>query len=116
MESVFRYHLQLRTSRDVAAATCLDHLFYAHRFSITTAQERSLPSLSGKYFPLADEPTPEDLAVLKVEDSVGVRAVATGEFRSPRKGEWFLSDSYIEAYRADNDLTAPYNIAKLAYV
>ena len=58
----------------------------------------------------------EDLAALKVEDSVGVRAVATGEFRSQRKGEWFLSGSYIEAYRADNDLTAAYNIAKLAYV
>jgi len=57
-----------------------------------------LSSLSGKYFPLADEPTLEDLAALKLEDSVGVRAVATGEFRSPRKGEWFLSGSYIEAY------------------
>ena len=45
-----------------------------------------------------------------------VRAVATGEFRLPRKGEWFLSGSYIEAYRAENDLTAASNIAKLAYV
>ena len=75
-----------------------------------------MSSLSGKYFPLADEPTPEDLATLNLEDSVGVRAVAMGEFRSPRKGEWFLSGSYIEAYRADNDLTVAYNIAKLAYV
>lgn len=75
-----------------------------------------MSSLSGKYFPLADEPTPEDLAGLKLEDSVGVRAVATGEFRAPRKGEWFLSGSYVEAYRAENDLTTSYNIAKLIYV
>lgn len=75
-----------------------------------------MSSLSGKYFPLSDEPTPEDLAALNLEDSVGVRAVATGEFRSPRKGEWFLSGSYVEAYRAENDLTVAYHIAKLAYV
>ena len=75
-----------------------------------------MSSLQGKYIPLADEPSPEELAALKVEDRIGVRAVATGEFRSPRKGEWFLSGSYIEAYRAEIDLTAAYNIAKLAYV
>ena len=83
--------------------------------------------LQGKYFPLADEPSPADLSSLNVEDRVGVRAVATGgegqvravatgEFRPPRKGEWFLSGSYIEAYRAENDLPTAYHIARLALV
>lgn len=75
-----------------------------------------MSSLQGKYFPLADEPSPDDLAALKVEDRVGVRAVATGEHRAPRKGEWFLSGSYVEAYRAENDLTTDYHIARLALV
>ena len=75
-----------------------------------------MSSLSGKYFPLADEPNPEELAALNVEDRVGVRAVATGEHRSPRKGEWFLSGSCIEAYRAENDLTTACHIARLALV
>lgn len=75
-----------------------------------------MSSLQGKYFPLADEPSPEDLAALNVDDRVGVRAVATGEFRPPRKGEWFLSGSYIEAYRAENDLSVQYHIARLKLV
>lgn len=56
------------------------------------------------------------MSALGVEDRVGVRAVATGEFRAPRQGEWFLSGSYIEAYRAENDLSTAYNIARLALV
>ena len=75
-----------------------------------------MSSLLGKYFPLADEPNAAELAVLNVEDRVGVRAVATGEKRPPRKGEWFLSGSFIEAYRAENDLTPSYDIARLAIV
>lgn len=39
--------------------------------------------------------------------------MATGEMREPRKGEWFLSGAIIEAYRAQNDLSSAYNIAKL---
>ena len=70
-------------------------------------------NLLGKYFPLADEPSPEDLYNLEVSDKVGIRAMATGEMREPRKGEWFLSGAIIEAYRAQNDLASEYNIAKL---
>ena len=79
-------------------------------------KDQPMSSLSGKYFPLADEPNSEDLAALNVADRVGVRAIATGEFRPPRKGEWFLSGSYIEAYRAENDLPAEYHIAQLKLV
>lgn len=41
-----------------------------------------------------------------------VRFVATGEFRAPRKGEWYLSGAIIEAYRAPNDLSTLYWIAR----
>ena len=36
---------------------------------------------------------------------------ATGEFRAPRKGEYYLSGAIIMAYRAPNDLTQAYWIA-----
>ncbi len=45
-----------------------------------------------------------------------VRAQWTGEKRCPKRGEWFLSGSIIEAYRAPNDLSTPYHIAKLVRV
>jgi hypothetical protein len=40
-------------------------------------------------------------------------AVRTGEYRPPRAGEWYLSGCYVEAYRAPNDLSTSYHIAKL---
>ena len=47
------------------------------------------------------------------EERRDLRAVATGEFRAPRRGEWFLSGAIIEAYEAKNDLTTPYHIARI---
>ncbi len=47
-------------------------------------------NLLGKYFPLADEPSTEELYNLEVSDKVGVRAMATGEMREPRKGDMVL--------------------------
>lgn len=41
------------------------------------------------------------------------RARATGEFRRPRKGEWYLSGAILEAYRAPSDLSAEFHIARL---
>jgi hypothetical protein len=50
-----------------------------------------------------------------------VKAVATGEKRSPKKGEWFLSGGSMSgsatAYRAPNDLApSVYHIASLVKV
>ena len=73
-------------------------------------------NLLGKYYPLADEPSPEELYNLQGPNKVGIRAMATGEIREPRKGEWFLSGAIVEAYRANNDLSIAYNIAKLVVV
>jgi len=33
-------------------------------------------------------------------------------FRAPKKGEWYLSGAIIEAYRAPNDLTTPYQVVE----
>lgn len=46
----------------------------------------------------------------------GVKFKATGEFRAPRKGEHYLSGAIIFAYRAPNDLSTPYWIAKEVHV
>jgi len=45
-----------------------------------------------------------------------VRAVATGEKRCPKAGEWFLSGAVPGAYRAPNNLSAEYHIARLIRV
>lgn len=72
-----------------------------------------MPSLKKKYFPLADKPSDAELAELGVQDEVGVLATPTGERRAPRQGEWYLSGAVVEGYRAPNDLSTPYHIAKL---
>lgn len=40
----------------------------------------------------------------------------TGENRPPRKGEWYLSGSYIECYQARQDFTSHYPIAEICEV
>lgn len=37
---------------------------------------------------------------------------ATGEFRPPLQGEWFLSGALVEAYKVRVNLSTPYWIAK----
>ena len=37
---------------------------------------------------------------------------ATGEYRAPKRGEWYLSGAVIEAYQAPNDLDSAYWIAQ----
>lgn len=36
---------------------------------------------------------------------------ATGEFRAPKRGEYYLSGAIVAAYKAHNDLTSAYWIA-----
>jgi len=44
-------------------------------------------------------------------EQLKTRFKATGEFRPPKKGEFYLSGAIIEAYRAPNDLSQAYWIA-----
>lgn len=41
-----------------------------------------------------------------------VKAIWTEEYREPKKGEWYLSGAKVVAYRAPNDLSTKYFIAK----
>lgn len=41
------------------------------------------------------------------------RVRATGEFRQPKTGEWFLSGAKVEAYQAYGNLTNEYHIGEL---
>jgi len=68
----------------------------------------------------ADAPTIAELKAIGVNKPYPgkcyprfIGAVWTGEKRPPRKGEWYLSGSKIEAYRAPNDLSTEYHIARL---
>ncbi len=51
-----------------------------------------------------------------LERKLKLGAVWTGEFREPRKGEWFLSGSDVEAYHAKSDMSTAYHIAKVVHV
>lgn len=78
-----------------------------------------------RFFPLLDNLTLEESKRFGVKpftylSSIGkcmgsIKAVATGEKRPPKKGEWFLSGAIIGAYRAPNDFlpSMVYQIAKL---
>lgn len=41
------------------------------------------------------------------------RVKATGEFRAPREGEWYLSGAIAEGYRAHVDLMTKFHIGTL---
>ena len=45
-----------------------------------------------------------------------VRAIPTGEFRTPQKGEWYLSGALPAAYYAPNDLGIAFHILRLVIV
>jgi hypothetical protein len=44
---------------------------------------------------------------------INLGAVATGEKRAPRKGEWYLSGAIVGAYKAPNDLDTVFQIARV---
>jgi len=44
------------------------------------------------------------------------KVVLTGEFRPPRKGEWYASGAIVEGYQAANDLTTAFRICRLVRV
>lgn len=66
-------------------------------------------------YPTKDIPTTTELKAIGIGKPYPyqIGAVWTGEKRPPRKGEWYLSGAKIEAYRAPNDLTTAFHIARL---
>ncbi len=45
-----------------------------------------------------------------------LRARATGEFRAPKKGEWYLSGAIIEGYLAKGNFIGDYHIAEIVLI
>lgn len=48
-----------------------------------------------------------------IHDKTKYRVKATGEFRPPKQGEWYLSGAVVEGYQAKGDLLTSYYIGKL---
>lgn len=80
--------------------------------------------LTQKFYPLADRANLEECRSLGFDKAKpfltnvhmyarNIKAVFTGEKRFPRKGEWYISGSTPEAYRAPNDLAVEYQICRL---
>lgn len=56
----------------------------------------------------------QDIGFSDIKDSIRkIKAVKTGEFRCPKKGEWYLSGTIVQAYKAPDALSSPYHIVKL---
>lgn len=64
-----------------------------------------------KFYPIVDF-----LPDVPLMEQRHYRAVYTGQHRCPKKGEYYLSGATIEAYRAPNDISAPYQIAAIVKV
>jgi hypothetical protein len=65
----------------------------------------------GKLFPLASP-----YSLIPDKRAIDHRIESTGEYRNPKKGEWYLSGSIIEGHLAPSDLSFPYNIGELVKV
>jgi len=49
-------------------------------------------------------------------NGINIRAKVTGEYREPRKGEWYISGARPQAYKAPNDLNTKFMVAVLVKV
>lgn len=63
------------------------------------------------YYPIIDA-----IPGVQGKDHRNYRAVATGEFRAPKAGEWYISGAIPCAYRMPFDGTTFYRIARIVKV
>lgn len=81
-----------------------------------------MPLPKNRLFPVANGETYPLRAALREkygEEAPPLHAIrvrTTGEWRAPRKGEWFVSGAIVEGYRATNDYTTACDIAELVEV
>jgi hypothetical protein len=68
---------------------------------------------AGRLFPIASP-----YSVLGHRLAVDHRIISTGEYRPPKKGEWYISGAIAEGYETPNDLpdTMKFWIGKLVKV
>ena len=72
-----------------------------------------------KFYEISDTPSyveQKHLGCKPMMSKVQCRVVLTGEFREPKKEEWYLSGAIPTGYKAKNNLTTKYNICKLVRV
>lgn len=72
-----------------------------------------------KTYPIKDRPSVAEREAFGLTAEcpiVGIAAVATGDVRCPKKGEWYLSGAIVEAYKAPNDIPSKYQIAALVQI
>lgn len=69
-------------------------------------------------YPLSDHyhGNPRTLVTMDFMPPQKIMAINSGVKRCPEKGEWYLSGAIIAAYKAPNDLSTEYYIAKLVRV
>jgi hypothetical protein len=84
-----------------------------------TPQRRATDALTAHTYIVAEKPrgpwaTNEILSAWR---QTRLRAEKTGEFRAPKKDEWFLSGAIPEAYQAYADMDVPkFHILRLVVV
>jgi hypothetical protein len=70
-------------------------------------------------YSLADVPDEKETGGMSFSERYrngNIRAIRTGEFREPKRGEWYLSGAIAQGYKAPNDLNTKYHILKLVKV
>ena len=78
------------------------------------------PDPAPELYPLADWPTDQEAQCFGFEyghctqgQTRRLMGKKTGEFRPPKRGEWFLSGAVPEGYRALADMDGSYHILEL---
>jgi len=78
---------------------------------------------TSEFYPISDRPTVQEMKQLGLDTSFNSRyghrnvyAEYIGEKREPKKGEWYLSGAIATAYRAPNNLSTIFHIARLIRV
>ena len=74
------------------------------------ADSLTLPECRRFAFPLSGDPTPDGYG------GHSIKAVRTGAFRPPEKGDWYLSGAEPYAWRCKGKMRSSYNIARLVRV
>jgi hypothetical protein len=86
-----------------------------------------------QFFPVCDSPSWEEIESLGFsrkerswpvpssfchtkKSGEWVMAIYNKQYRKPKRGEWYLSGAIVSAYKAPNDLSSKYYIAKLVRV
>ena len=76
-----------------------------------------------KFYPIGDTPSVEEMKSLELPHDINsmighrnVAAINTNVVRCPMKGEWYLSGAEPMAYKAPNNLSTKFYIARLVRV